>query len=207
VNRRLVFAAYRALFSVLALLAIVVQFLDLASLGLLSRVNFFSYFTIESNLIGALVLLVSAAQWRTDRAPIVDFVRGAGVVYLMVTFVVFALLLSDVAVETAIPWVDTVLHRLMPIVVLVDWMLDRPATRLTVRQGLVWLTYPLVWITYILVRGAIVGWYPYPFLNPAAGGYGSVAVYVIAILIGMSLVCALVLALGNAGRARHAAMA
>ena len=33
-----------------------------------------------------------------------------------------------------------------------------------------------------MVRGALAGWYPYPFLDPANGGYGTVALYVVAIL-------------------------
>jgi hypothetical protein len=51
VNRSVVIAAYRVGFAVLTLLAIVVQFTDLAARGVLNPVNFFSYFTIQSNLI------------------------------------------------------------------------------------------------------------------------------------------------------------
>lgn len=51
--------------------------------------------------------------------------------------------------------------------------------------------------------------YPYPFLDPANGGYGSVAVYCVGILIAMVVVSALVVVLGNAaggGRRRVEAM-
>lgn len=42
---------------------------------------------------------------------------------------------------------------------------------------------PLLYLIYLLVRGAVVGWYPYPFLNPVAvGGYGVVSAYVIGIV-------------------------
>lgn len=27
------------------------------------------------------------------------------------------------------------------------------------------LAFPLAWIAYTFVRGAVVGWYPYPFLD------------------------------------------
>jgi hypothetical protein len=40
-----------------------------------------------------------------------------------------------------------------------------------------------------LVRGGLVNWYPYPFLDPTHGGYGSVAGYIVAILIGGALLC------------------
>jgi hypothetical protein len=197
-------ALYRLVFSLLALAAIVVQLADLAGKGVLNPVNYFSYFTIQSNLIGVAVLLIGAAAWRAARSSTMESVRGGAVVYLTITFVVFALLLSGTDVDTAIPWVDTVLHKIFPIVVIVDWLIDPPIARLTLRQSLVWLVYPLVWVAYTLVRGAIVGWYPYPFLNPANGGYANVAAYVVAILVFGLLLCGIVGSVGNAlsGRRR-----
>ena len=41
------------------------------------------------------------------------------------------------------------------------------------------------------------GWYPYPFLNPVNGGYGTVAVTVVAVTIGFALIAAATIALGN----------
>ena len=58
-------------------------------------------------------------------------------------------------------------------------------TRLSVRDGLLWLAFPLAWTGVTLVRGALDGWYPYPFLDPANGGYGQVAVIAVAITAGL----------------------
>jgi hypothetical protein len=190
-------AVYRFGFALVALLAIVVQLVDLARLGTLNPVNYFSYFTIQSNLIAVVVFLIGAARWRAEPTPTLDFVRGGAVVYMTVTLVVFSLLLSGTDVDTAIPWVNTVLHKIFPVVVIVDWLLVPPASRLTVRQALLWLVYPLAWTGYTVVRGALVGWYPYPFLDPANGGYGTVAAYVVSILIGGTLLCLGVVAIGN----------
>ena len=200
---RSLLALYRLAFSLLALAAVIVQLADLASKGVLNPVNYFSYFTIESNLIGVAVFLIGAATWRAARTSTMELVRGGAVVYLTITFVVFALLLSGTDVDTAIPWVDTVLHKIFPIVVIVDWLVDPPIARLTVRESLIWLIYPLVWVVYTVIRGAIAGWYPYPFLNPANGGYASVALYVVAILVFGSLVSATVASGGNALRGRR----
>ncbi len=196
-NRRLAIATCRLGFGLLAVVAIVVQLLDLADRGVLNPVNYFSYFTIQSNLIATVALLVGAARWRSGRSAALDLVRGGAVVYMSVTAIVFTLLLSGTDVDTAIPWVNTVVHELMPIVIVVDWLFDAPAARLTFRRGLLWLSYPAVWIVYTLVRGALVDWYPYPFINPANGGYGSVAAYGIAILALMSLICGAVVLLAN----------
>ncbi len=208
VNARMLISLYRAAFGLLVLSAIVVQATSLAGNGVFNPVNFFSFFTILSNLFGAGVFLALAVRRRDETSVTIDLLRGGSVVYLSVTFIVFALLLSGSDVDLALPWVDTVLHKVFPIVVVLDWLIDPPANRLTLRQGLIWLSYPLVWIVYTLIRGPIAGWYPYPFLDPAHGGYGSVALYCVAILILMTLACAATVAVGTAlGGRRHEAAA
>ena len=92
--------------------------------------------------------------------------------YLTVTFFVVIVLLSGVDVQLDLVWVDVVLHKLFPVVVVLDWLVDPPMVRLTNRDALLWLVYPIVWVVVTLVRGAADGWYPYPFLDPAKGGYG-----------------------------------
>ena len=181
-DRQLLLVAYRVAFAVLTLVAIAVQAADLAGRGVLVPANFLSYFTIQSNLIAVAVFLIGAARWRAAPSPTWDLVRGQALFVMTVTLVVFALLLSGRDVDTAIPWVDLVVHRLMPIALIVDWLIDPPVQPIAFRTSLRWLGYPLVWLGYTLVRGALTGWYPYPFLDPAHGGYGSVAVAVVGIL-------------------------
>jgi hypothetical protein len=123
---------------------------------------------------------------------------------MTVTLVVFALLLAGTDVDVTLPWVDTVVHRIMPIAVIVDWLIDPPRHRIPVRTSLVWLAYPLVWTGYTLVRGALTGWYPYPFLDPANGGYATAAVYVVAIYVFGIALCALVAWVGSTIGARAA---
>jgi hypothetical protein len=69
-----------------------------------------------------------------------------------------------------LPWVNIVLHYIMPVVMVVDWLVLPPKTTLSLQQTAYWLIYPLVYLVYTLVRGAAVGFYPYPFLNPATAG-------------------------------------
>ena len=153
------------------------------------------------------MLLVGVARWRAPRSLQVDLLRGAGVVYLTITFIVFALLLSNTDVDLAIPWVNSVLHEIIPIVVVIDWLIDPPTVRLTNRQGLLWLSFPLVWVAYVLIRGALVDKYPYPFLDPANAGYASVAVYCVMIFALGVAICTAVVAVGNWARIRHDAAA
>jgi hypothetical protein len=193
----------RLAFGLLVLVAIGYQLWVSAGTGRLDLVNFFSYFTILSNLLGAAVFLIGAARLGPTRAASWDLLRGQAVVVLTVTLVVFALLLADTDVDVTNVWVDTVLHRLFPVVVIADWLLDPPRVRVSVRSSLVWLAAPLAWTAYTLIRGALVGWYPYPFLDPAEGGYGPVAVVIVGILVFGVVVCAAVAFLGNAADRRR----
>lgn len=195
-------AAYRAFFGLLTLAAVATQLVDIASRGVLDPLHYFSYFTIESNLFAAALFLILAAR-RGERSARFDLFRGSAVVYMTVTGIVFNVLLANSNVDTAIPWVNDVVHSLMPIVVVVDWLLDPPQRRLTYRQGLLWISYPAAWLVYTLVKGPIVDKYPYPFLDPANGGYGTVAIYCVAILVVMAIVCLAAVAVANAAGDRE----
>lgn len=194
--RTSVIAGYRAFFGLLVLAAIGTQLADLSSRGVLDPLHYFSYFTIDSNLLAAAVFLILAAR-RGERSTGFEMVRGLAVICMVVTGVVFSVLLSGTNVDTAIPWVNDVVHSVMPIVVAVDWLLDPPRVRLTYRQGLSWVLYPAIWLGYTLVKGPIVDKYPYPFLDPANGGYGTVAIYVVAILAVMALLCVVAVWIAN----------
>jgi hypothetical protein len=80
----------------------------------------------------------------------------------------------------ALAWANNVVHVVLPLYGVLDWILfsDRPPVPW--RRIWVPLTYPVVCAVVVLIRGAIDGWVPYPFLDPATG-YGSVAIYCLAI--------------------------
>ena len=148
--------------------------------------NFFSFFTIESNLL-AIVMLLLGTQigWLgSDRTPAWEYVRGATVAYMVTTGVVYAALLAGLPddLDLTEPWVNVVLHQVMPVAIVVDWVLAPPGHRLTVRRALAWILFPLAFCGYSLLRGAAVDWYPYPFLDPQQrGGYGGVAATMVGI--------------------------
>jgi len=84
---------------------------------------------------------------------------------------------------TAVPWDNTVLHYIIPIAVLVDFLIDRPKRKIAYKSGLLWISYPILYVAYSLIRGSIVGWYPYPFLNPTINGYDGVLVPVLGLVV------------------------
>jgi hypothetical protein len=192
----------RLLAVVAAFLAIVVASSAAASNaveggGQFDPTRFYAYFTIQSNLIGIVALLWAFRRRNAPPSRALDLFRGAAAAYLTVTFFVVVLFLQDVDVQLQVVWIDAVLHRIFPVIVVLDWLIDPPDTRLRYRDALLWLIYPLVWLGFTLVRGAADGWYPYPFLDPANGGYGLVAAYIVGIAIGFLALSALYIWLGN----------
>ena len=50
------------------------------------------------------------------------------------------------------------------------------------------MIYPLAWTVLTLIRGALDGWYPYPFLDPANGGYGALVTTTVGIVVGFFVI-------------------
>lgn len=181
---RAVLIVARLAFGVLTWTAIGVQLARHVGAGF-SALNFFSYFTILANGIAGGVLLAGAYLGLARREPPAwyDRARAAAALYMAVVGLVFAALLRDVDLGGLLPWVNTVHHYVMPIAVVADWVLAPPTSRPTPGDILTFFAFPLAYVGYTLVRGAAVGWYPYPFLNPAVvGGYGAVAMFVVGIV-------------------------
>lgn len=193
----MVWRLVRAATALIAIVAIVVQLKVAADANALNVVNFFSYFTIQSNIVGIVVLLILALRAPGPRPGWLESLRGAATVYLTITFIVVILLLSNIDVGLQLPWVDFVVHKLTPVVMVLDWLLDPPTVRLTRRDVLSWLVYPLIWLVYTMIRGPIADWYPYPFLNPANGGYGQVVITSAVILVAGTVLCLAFAWLGN----------
>jgi hypothetical protein len=162
----------------------------------LQVVNFFSFFTIESNVATVVVVLLGAyfliarkgedPQWFT-------VLRGVIVTYMAVTGVVYNLLLRNVELPqgTTLPWSNEVLHVVAPAWMIIDWLFAPGRRELTWKFIRVVVIFPIVWGAYTLIRGPLTpnemlgsgNWYPYPFMNPdlSANGYLSVAFYMILI--------------------------
>ena len=166
-------------------------------------VNFFSFFTIESNVLAA-VALACGGVWALTHRGTTPEPRWLAILllcastYMIVTGVVYNLLLRGIELPqgSTVGWSNEVLHVVIPIIMLVD-VLFAPR-----RRALGWsavgiaAVFPIVWVVYTLIRANLMiapasgnpYWYPYPFLDPHQdGGYGTVALYVLliaAIIIG-----------------------
>ena len=161
--------------------------------------NFFSFFTILSNIVGALVFTI-AGVWLIGRGGRVTLEpRGLSLLllcastWMIVTGVVYNALLRGIELPqgATFPLGNEILHMFAPAMFLLDVVL-RIARRPQPSRW-VWAAagFPLAWVVYTMVRGEMTTnpatgapwWYPYPFLDPYAQpeGYLSVMAWVILI--------------------------
>lgn len=200
-NSRTAAIVYRFAFAALSLTAVFVQFFAVTVAQGLSIVNFFCYFTNLSNLMISIVFIVSAIRLlvgRTDPSDSDVAIRGGAVVYIVFVGIVFNTILADGDVGAVIPWVNTVVHIVIPVAGIVDWVIWAPRRRLPLSVTLWWMIWPVVYSLFSMIRGAIDGFYPYPFYNPdVSGGYGGVALWCLALIVGFFVLANIVRWLGN----------
>jgi hypothetical protein len=169
--------------------------------------NFFSYFTILTNLLMACSL--TAAQINPRSATGAFFSRStvqtaiAG--YMLVVGCIYNVVLAKLWNPQGVHWLaDFSLHTLLPILYLVYWVLFVPKGALWLSAPIAWLLYPLAYLLYSLARGAIMDWYPYPFLDAGELGYAFVTRNSI-ILLGVFLVFFYLLILSDRAMGRRMA--
>ncbi len=139
-------------------------------------------------LIGGLLDLGSR-RWQV--------LRGAATLYLLITGVVYAVLLATIDVMLTDKWINDILHRILPIVLVLDWILVPVSLGVTGRLVGGWLIYPAAYGVYTLARGPFVDWYPYPFLDPRDQGYVSLIIGLIVLTGVFALLAMAVAALGG----------
>ena len=178
-------ALTRLLFGLIGLAAIIIQLVQNIQQGL-NIGNFFSFFTIESNML-AVALLLSIGIYGLlgkQEGKQIAFLRGAVTLYMTMTGVIYVLLLVNTP-QMTIPWINTVWHYGMPIVILTDWLIFPPKQRISFTQALLWLMFPLAYMMYSIIRGTLTQWYPYSFIDPIVNGWPQVLVTNIVIGIGV----------------------
>jgi hypothetical protein len=137
--------------------------------------NLFTLFTVLTNLVvvasclqGALRPGATSTFWRTVR---VDAVLG-----IVIVAVVYHTLLAGLDELRGTEVVVNLLwHTVIPIATVVGWLVFGPRGDIDVRVVAWSVVYPLVWLAFTLVRGAVIGWYPYPFVEVSELGYAQVA--------------------------------
>ena len=138
-------------------------------------IRYFSFFTILTNLLLALVLTTSCLRPAGDSFFLRPGVRTGALVYIIMVGAVYALLLSNLYHWTGSMFIaDHILHVALPILYPIYWLAFVEKGHIKWNHPLVWQFFPVIYFIYILLRGAIANIYPYPFLDVARLGYDQV---------------------------------
>lgn len=164
---------WRALFAVVGWFAIALQYwltitgnpgMGAGELTL----NFFSYFTVLVNVLAALALTAPVLFPNTafGRWSLTEGVRSAVAMYIAVVGLTYHFLLSHVWDPQGWLFVSNgLLHYVMPIAFVLDWLVFTPKGRLRWIDPVKWLSFPLIYIVWTLIHGYAADWWPYWFVN------------------------------------------
>lgn len=199
--------ATAAAVAVLAWVALALQlYLTIAApiitgISVLERVaNYFSFFTILTNLLVAIALTSSVAL---PRFPLGQFfsrpiVQSAIAVYIAVVGAIYSLLLRHQWNPQGMgKLADGLLHDGVPVLYGIYWLFFVPKAQLRWKHALLWVVYPVAYMVYTVARGAVTGWYPYPFIDVSVLGYAVALRNAVGVLIVFIVVGLLVVAVGR----------
>lgn len=159
---------------------------------------FFSYFTVLTNILVAVVLTCAATSGDSAlrRFFLKPTVQGGVAAAIVLVGLAYNLLLRNIWNPQGLQWVaDELLHDVMPILFVIYWWFCVPKGTLQWRDIWPWLIYPLVYFIYALVRGHFVGSYPYPFIEVDTLGYPRVFINAVMVLLGFVGVSLVLIAL------------
>lgn len=174
-------AAYELIVGLTALGALLLENIARIVQGTYDPLDIWTYFTYQSNLIVAVVLLASSYSVLRNKHWNLDMWRGGATLYMVITGVVFALLVHSASPAIAID--NTIMHRIVPIAVVVAWCLHLPSERIHPDRIITWLYYPWLYAAFALIWGHVTGSYFYSFLDPSDGGYLPVVMTIVVLTL------------------------
>lgn len=157
-------------------------------------VYYWTFFTHLTNLWLVLVYVaeLSGVRWLGwFRLPLVQ-ASAAAFITLVMLFYHF-ILAPAFHLEGAFAFATFLLHYVCPLVYLAWWALFAVHGRLRWRQLPLMLVPGVAYVAWVLLRGAVVGEYPYNILDAGRFGYGRVAIGVGVLLVVVSLFCSVLI--------------
>lgn len=148
-------------------------------------VFYFSFFTILTNIA---VIAVYAAALAAGSAWLQFFVRPSVRAAVAVAIAVVCLVYNFVLAPLWQPqglfkMADVLLHYVAPVLFVLWWLLFAADGTTRWRDIPYWLVYPLLYVIYAMLRAPLAGEVPYPFLDIAKNGIGSVLTSILGILV------------------------
>jgi hypothetical protein len=130
-----------------------------------------SYFTIWSNILVAITTtMIYRNMNRTSQR--LKVLRLSSLMMITVTMLVYILILApDANPQSWNIYTDLLLHYITPPVTILVWLFFGPRKWISWKIIFSSLLIPIIYILYTFARGAVIGKYPYGFINVFELGY------------------------------------
>lgn len=163
-------------------------------------INFFSFFTILTNIIAALAMTAPLIAPQSSVGAFFDrpAVRTAIATYIIVVAVTYHLILRDLWDPQGWQWVaDMILHYVTPALFVLDWLLFVPKQGVPWKTALTALVFPLIYMGWTLWHGSWSGFYPYPFVDVSQIGLERTLVNAGGMTAAFIVLCLVLIAIGR----------
>lgn len=176
--------AFKSILCLAALLGVLIQ------CGVFSgnlRLSVLNYYTLQSNLLCLIYFSAAAVFSARRRDTLLPVFKGAVVMGITVTGLVYHIMLAgSFQMQGTMAISNLLLHYVVPVMSVSDWVLFDKKGRYTWRSPYLWVILPNAYFLHAVIRvalGANLGYggnrYPYPFINIDALGWRSVMLNVV----------------------------
>lgn len=134
---------------------------------------YFSYFTVLSNYLVTLSLTIPLFVPHSRLGIFLSkpITRSGILVYIALVGVMYHLILADQWDPKGIRKLTVAIsHDVVPPLFVVYWFLYVPKGTLPSHAPFLWVILPILYAVYILLRGALINIYPYPFMDISEKG-------------------------------------
>lgn len=151
-------------------------------------VYFWTFFTHLTNLWLVLTYASVVTGWKWlgwFRRPVIMASAAAFITLVMLYY--HFMLAPTLKMEGALAVATWLLHYVAPVLYLAWWALFAPHGVLRFKHIGLMLLPGIGYVAWVLLRGAVVGEYPYDILDAKKFGYGGVAIGVAVLLLAVSI--------------------
>lgn len=137
-------------------------------------VLYFGFFTVLTNVLVSLATTLPLVARRSAAGRFFVRPEAIGWVAVSIVFVGVAYYVLLRKIWSPQGWqllADVLMHYVMPILFVLYSLIVLRGTVLRWSAPLRWSLYPIAYFVYVLVRGAIIGSYPYAFIDVSTLGY------------------------------------
>ncbi|HTU52274.1 MAG TPA: Pr6Pr family membrane protein [Acidobacteriaceae bacterium] len=163
-------------------------------------INYFSFFTILTNLLVALcaTLPLLAPHSAVGQFFIRPSTQTAIAVYIAIVGITYSLLLRKMwNPQGAQKIADVSLHDVIPVLYVVFWVFLVPKFTLRWSDAVRWLAFPVAYMAYTLARGFVSHWYPYYFIDVDTIGWSRALSHAFGLLVAFLVLGLLFIAIGR----------